>query len=196
MEVIDPRLECEAQDGQDEVQAVVAGHEGDIGTREDARKGTWEQVESWPPGAGLVDEVLLEALLGVGTENEDDGEQEEVLLGADDGRPAVEVGVLEAGAVDADVGDAQRVGEADGDPDGVARAGGGIRGGGVGVVGDIRQRFEKDPGAGGRRVGARERRGSAGGGEDLVDGVCIKIEHRARRLGGGRLIGSPGLIGV
>ena len=136
-------------------------------------------MEGRPPGAGLVDEVLLEAMLGVGTESEDDGEQEEVLFGADDGGPAAEVGVLEARAVDADVGDTHRVGEADGDPDGVARALGSLCGRGVGVVGDVRQRLEKDPGGGVRGVRARECRGLARDGADLVDGFWIIMDHRA-----------------
>ena len=182
MEVIDPASEREAQDGQEEMRAVVAGHERDVGLGEDAREGAWEQVEGRPAGPGPVDEVLLEALLGVGAEDEDDGEDEEVLLGADDGRPVGEVGVGEAWAVDADVGEAQRVGGADGDPEGVARAGGGLRGGGVGVVGDVPQRLEEEPGGRrGRGVAGRERRGLGGGGEDLADPFRVQIEHRAPR---------------
>ena len=79
-------------------------------------------MEGRPAGPGPVDEVLLEDLLGVGAEDEDDREDEEVLLGADDGRPVGEVGVGEAWAVDADVGEGRRVGEADGELDGVTFA--------------------------------------------------------------------------
>lgn len=202
MEVIDPASEREAQDGQEEMRAVVSRHERDVSLCEDAREGAWEQVEGRPPGPGPVDEVLLEALLGVGAEDEDDREDEEVLLGADDGGPVGEVGVGEAGAVDADVGEAQRVGGADGDPDGVARAGGGLRGGGVRVVGDVPQRLQQEPGGGrGCGVAGRERRGLGGGGEDLADPFCVQIQHRAPRRGDwsigvwGSRTGSRALVG-
>lgn len=192
MEVIDPAIHREGGSGEDEMVAVVAGQEADIRACEDVRIGTWEQAERRAPRARLVDEVLVEPLPGVGGGFEGDGEEEEVLLRADDAGPAGEVGLLEAGAVDAHVGDAERVGDADGDMDGVAGARGGLGGAGVGPVGDVPQRLEEDPGGGrGGGGGARERRGSAGRGEDLADGLCTgRVVHRARR--GGRSLDWPG----
>ena len=77
--------------------------------------------------------------LVVGAELECDPEEEEVLVGADHAGPLVEVGVREARAVDAHVGDSRRVGDEEGGLDGVAGARGGFGSGGAGAVSGSRR---------------------------------------------------------
>jgi hypothetical protein len=83
----------------------------------------------------------------------------------DDAGLGLKVGDLEAGAVDAEVGDARRLRGEEGHDDGLSCACEGFRSGSVVVVGDVAQRVEEDPGG---------RAGVAGGGGG----------HRARHGGG------------
>ena len=71
---------------------------------------------------GLVQEVLARPPHQPGGPVEWQVQEKELLLRADNAWLAGEVGVLEAGAVDAHVGERRRVREADGDLDGVAFA--------------------------------------------------------------------------
>ena len=73
-------------------------------------------------------------------------QEKELLLGAGNVRLAGEVGVLEVRAVDADVGEGRRVGEADGDLDGVASARLSLGRGGVGTVREVNPGVEEGPG--------------------------------------------------
>uniref|UniRef100_A0A0E0G025 DUF834 domain-containing protein n=1 Tax=Oryza nivara TaxID=4536 RepID=A0A0E0G025_ORYNI len=80
-----------------------------------------------------------------------------------DSEPVGALAVAGAGAVDAEVGEARRAGEAEGDMDAYAGGGGGEGGGGVGdgIGGDVSSVFEVHPAwahAGGGVVVGRQRR--------------------------------------
>ena len=76
----------------------------------------------WSPRNGLVHVVLAGPPHELGGPVERQVQEKELFLGANNAWLAGEVGVLEAGAVDAHVGERRRVREADGDLDGVAFA--------------------------------------------------------------------------
>lgn len=89
--------------------------------------------------AGLVDEVLMEhtirrssgAASNSGAEGEGQAEEDEVFLSGDDLGHTFEILALESRAMDAEVGDGRRIGEVEGDPDGVAGARHGFSGSGI-----------------------------------------------------------------
>ena len=113
-----------AHDGE----RVLDEHEG-AGVREVAQRGA----------AGVVDEVL--SSVGIGRTNDDteEGEAAVGLRGHDLGLDGGELGVVEGGGVDAEVGDERRAGGAEGDLDGApgteaARLAAGLSGNRISVL--------------------------------------------------------------
>uniref|UniRef100_A0A0D3EZR4 Uncharacterized protein n=1 Tax=Oryza barthii TaxID=65489 RepID=A0A0D3EZR4_9ORYZ len=161
--------------GDDVAGAAGAADDGDLLVAEGGDARVRQQPEgggarAW---AGRVDEVVVgfdaavEPIVGVR-----DAEEGYIGVRAEDlgidSEPVGALAVAGAGAVDAEVGEARRAGEAEGDMDAYAGGGGGEGGGGVGdgIGGDVSSVFEVHPAwahaAGGVVVGRQRRRKQQG----------------------------------
>ena len=119
----------------------------------------------------------------LGADGEGEAEEDEALgRGVDLGLHR-EVLAVEPGAVDAEVGDGRRVGQAEGELEGVAGAGNGFGGGGVLADGEVGLLVEENPG-GVAGAGASDDGWLEGGGEEVSLHCCQYLAVAA--AGGGR----------